>query len=84
MLDLKQYPQVVPFIESIRATLAGDRAALEQIFKVDFEGSFEHWTLELVPLDASSPHASRRSASREKRIPSTPSRSARRMAIARC
>jgi hypothetical protein len=52
VLDLKQYPQVVPFIESIRATLAGDRAALERVFKVDFAGSFEHWTLDLVPLDA--------------------------------
>ena len=52
VLDLKQYPQVVPFIESIRATLAGDRAALERVFKVDFAGSFEHWTLGLVPLDS--------------------------------
>jgi len=51
VLDLKQYPQVVPFIESIRATLAGDRAALERVFKVDFSGSFEHWTLSLAPLD---------------------------------
>src|SRR3569833_59450 len=51
-LDLKQYPQVLPFIESIRATLAGDRAALERIFKVEFTGEFERWTLELVPLDA--------------------------------
>ena len=50
-LDLKQYPQVVPFIESIRATLAGDRAALEQVFKVDFTGSFDHWMLGLVPRD---------------------------------
>src|SRR6266702_2708446 len=51
VLDLKQYPQVVPFIESIRATLAGDRAALEQVFKVDFAGSFDRWALGLVPLD---------------------------------
>jgi len=51
VLDLKQYPQVVPFIESIRATLAGDRAALEQVFKVDFTGSFDHWTLGLAPRD---------------------------------
>ena len=51
VLDLKQYPQVVPFIESIRATLAGDRAALERVFKVDFTGSFDHWTLGLVPRD---------------------------------
>jgi hypothetical protein len=52
VLDLKQYPQVVPFIESIRATLAGDRASLERVFKVDFTGGFEHWTLQLVPLDS--------------------------------
>jgi hypothetical protein len=52
VLDLKQYPQVVPFIESIRATLAGDRASLERVFKVDFAGSFEQWTLGLVPLDS--------------------------------
>ncbi len=51
-LDLRQYPQVVPFIESIRATLAGDRAALERVFHLSFEGSFDMWTLTLVPLDA--------------------------------
>jgi hypothetical protein len=52
VLDLKQYPQIVPFIESIRATLAGDRAALERVFKVDFSGHFGQWTLGLVPLDS--------------------------------
>ena len=51
-LDLKQYPQVLPFIESIRATLAGDRAALERVFKVGFAGTFERWTLDLAPLDS--------------------------------
>jgi hypothetical protein len=52
VLDLRQYPQVVPFIESIRATLAGDRSALEQVFKVGFDGHFDHWQLALEPLDA--------------------------------
>jgi hypothetical protein len=52
VLDLKQYPQVVPFIESIRATLAGDRNSLERLFKLTFTGGFDRWTLELVPLDA--------------------------------
>ena len=51
VVDLNQYPQVLPFIESIRATLAGDRAALERVFKVDFSGSFDQWRLGLVPLD---------------------------------
>ncbi len=52
VLDLKSYPQVRPFIESIRATLAGDRGALERAFRLDFSGSLSHWTLTLVPTDA--------------------------------
>lgn len=51
-LALRDYPQLAPFIESLRATLAGDRHALEQTFQVAFEGTFERWTLTLVPLDA--------------------------------
>jgi hypothetical protein len=51
MLDLYRYPQIQPFIESIRATLAGDRSALERIFHVEFAGSVERWSLTLVPLD---------------------------------
>jgi hypothetical protein len=51
VLDLHRYPQIRPFIESIRATLAGDRSALERNFRVDFSGSVERWSLALVPLD---------------------------------
>jgi hypothetical protein len=51
VVALRDYPQLAPFIESLRATLAGDRTALEQSFQVAFEGSLEHWTLTLVPLD---------------------------------
>jgi hypothetical protein len=50
--DLHAYPQVLPFVESIRATLAGDRGALERIFHLDFAGSLERWSLVLVPLDS--------------------------------
>jgi hypothetical protein len=50
--DLHAYPQVLPFVESIRATLAGDRGALERVFRVDFAGSLERWSLVLVPLDS--------------------------------
>jgi hypothetical protein len=53
VLDLHAYPQVQPFVESIRATLAGDRAALERLFDVDFAGSVNRWALFLVPLQAS-------------------------------
>jgi hypothetical protein len=51
VVDLHRYPQVLPFIESIRATLAGDRSALERVFHVEFAGSVERWQLILTPLD---------------------------------
>jgi hypothetical protein len=52
VIDLNAYPQVLPFVESIRATLAGDRAALEHLFRLEFTGSLARWTLVLKPLDA--------------------------------
>ena len=51
VLNLSDYPQIVPLIDSIRATLAGDRASLERIFKVTFDGTLDHWTLLLLPSD---------------------------------
>ena len=51
VLDLHRYPQVQPFVESIRATLAGDRAALERTFHVEFSGTVRRWSLTLAPLD---------------------------------
>lgn len=50
-LDLSSYPEVAPYVDSVRATMAGDRAALERVFKVSFAGSLQHWELGLVPLD---------------------------------
>jgi hypothetical protein len=51
VLELADHPEVAPFVESIRATLAGDRAALERYFDVDFAGDVGHWTLRLKPKD---------------------------------
>jgi hypothetical protein len=51
VLDLHRYPQIQPFVESIRATLAGDRAALERVFRVEFTGSMGQWSLVLVPVE---------------------------------
>lgn len=51
VLELAAYPQVVPFVESIRATLAGDRSALERYFTIDFAGDVAHWKLQLTPKD---------------------------------
>ncbi len=52
VMDLQAYPQVLPFVESIRATLAGDRKALERVFRLDFAGSVARWTLTLIPLES--------------------------------
>ena len=52
VMDLHAYPQVQPFVESIRATLAGDRGALERLFRVEFAGSVARWTLTLIPIES--------------------------------
>jgi hypothetical protein len=51
-VPLRDFPQAVPFVESLRATLAGDRAALARYFTVQFSGTLGRWTLELMPIDA--------------------------------
>ncbi|MBP9603896.1 MAG: outer membrane lipoprotein carrier protein LolA, partial [Chromatiaceae bacterium] len=51
VLQLKDYPEVAAMIESIRATLAGDRKALEGVYDLRLEGSSDRWTLTLTPLD---------------------------------
>ncbi len=50
--NLQDYPPIAPFVASIRATLAGDRAGLERVFRVEFAGSLARWTMVLRPLDA--------------------------------
>jgi hypothetical protein len=52
VMDLHSYPQMLPFVESIRATLAGDRNSLERLFHIDFAGSVSRWTMTLVPLES--------------------------------
>ena len=52
VIELSVHPSLLPFIESLRATLGGDLGALEQVFKVDFSGTVARWTLDLVPRDA--------------------------------
>jgi len=50
-LQLQGYPEVAAFIDSIRGTLAGDRKALERNYRLSLEGTAEHWTLQLLPVD---------------------------------
>jgi hypothetical protein len=52
VVDLAAYPSILPFVESLRATLAGDLPALERVFNVDFAGTLERWTLTLSARDS--------------------------------
>lgn len=51
-LALAQYPELDAFIESIRATLAGNRYALEDVYRVALSGRGDDWALRLTPRDA--------------------------------
>ncbi len=51
-LQLKDYPEMAAMIVGIRATLAGDREALEQVYRLDLEGNRDRWTLMLTPRDS--------------------------------
>jgi hypothetical protein len=48
---LTQFPAAAVWVESVRATLAGDRQALHRYFRVRVTGSIAAWTLELTPFD---------------------------------
>ena len=52
VLQLKDYPEIAGMIVSIRATLSGDRRALEKVYRLRLTGTAARWTLVLVPLDA--------------------------------
>lgn len=51
-LSLQDSPEVAGMVESIRATLAGDRAALEKVYRIELQGSAERWILNLTPTEA--------------------------------
>ncbi len=51
-LRLADYPAVRAFMESIRATLAGDLAALQHFYRVEIEGTTARWRLYLLPREA--------------------------------
>lgn len=49
-LSLQQMPEAASIVESLRATLGGDRTTLERNFRVTLKGSREHWNLSLKPI----------------------------------
>ena len=51
-LRLADYPEIAAVVDSIRGTLAGDRASLERVYRLDLHGTLERWTLVMLPSDA--------------------------------
>jgi len=51
-LSLGQYPEIAAAIESVRGTLTGERAILEQFYQIEVSGNAAHWRLVLVPKEA--------------------------------
>jgi hypothetical protein len=50
-IRLSEQPEALAFVDSLRGTLAGDKAALEKNYKLRLSGSEEKWTLDLLPDD---------------------------------
>ena len=48
---LSEQPEALAFVDSLRGTLTGDKAALEKSYKLRLAGSEERWTLDLLPDD---------------------------------
>ncbi|WP_158602077.1 outer membrane lipoprotein carrier protein LolA [Pararobbsia silviterrae] len=53
VVSLTQYPEIATVVDSVRGTLTGDRARLEQAYKLAAEGSASDWHLTLTPIDTS-------------------------------
>ena len=51
-VSLQARPEVSALVESIRGTLAGDRAVLEKVYALELTGSAEKWQLLLIPTQA--------------------------------
>jgi outer membrane lipoprotein-sorting protein len=49
---LQEHAALWGFVESLRATLRGDRAALERFYQLDLHGEVRHWLLTLQPREA--------------------------------
>ena len=51
VVELGESPVLAGFVESFRYVLAGDRAALERTYRVDYRRDGATWTLTLKPRD---------------------------------
>ena len=50
-IKLSEQPEALAFVDSLRGTLTGDKAALEKNYKLVLNGDENRWTLDLLPDD---------------------------------
>lgn len=50
-VNLSSRPEAQAFVESIRSTLSGNRAALERHYTLQLQGNSAQWTLVLLPAE---------------------------------
>lgn len=50
-INLSNQPEALAFVDSIRGTLSGNRAALEKNYALYLSGSLDKWVLTLLPSD---------------------------------
>ena len=48
-VSLREHPALWAFVESFRATLAGNQSTLQRFYEISLEGDREHWRLLLRP-----------------------------------
>jgi len=50
-INLANQPEALAFVDSIRGTLSGNRAALEKNYALHLSGNLDKWVLTLLPSD---------------------------------
>ena len=50
-LRLSDHPQIAAIVDALRGMLAGDRSALEKVYRLELHGTRERWTLVMLPSD---------------------------------
>ena len=75
-LSLREQPALRALVESVRATLAGDRAQLERHYRVEFSGARDAWR--------AAPRAARCPAARLRRVDRAGRRRRRGCSASRC
>ena len=51
-LRLSDHPQIAAIVDALRGMLAGDRTALEKVYRLELHGNRERWALVMLPSDA--------------------------------